>query len=239
MGILITISNADFSERAIGFLPPVPEELEYWNYFGGSERQTTRNLAPGKAGAMLKGAPAIEHGYCRFESAFNFVETTVPDMTAATLLCAARAPELGAGSAFMVATFIDSKPGEIGTSLYFQNVTAHISVSRRKKDGLEEAQFSPIHPAELDNWNFYVARFSDERQSVENLTLGVKNQMDGVAPRGKSLQNTYRIGSSWSGIAGPIEIAFAAIYSRAIDDNEVKSVHERAKSYLATRDIVI
>ena len=239
MGILITVKNANFSDNAVGFLPPVPSGLEYWNYFGDKSERTGRNMAADKDKAAVTGEPVIGEGFCTFESAVHFVQTNVSDQKTATLLCAARSPFLDSKTAFLIGNYSSNDPGGVGSNLFFQNGTVHCAAERSKDERGSEPVFASFMPPTLEPWSFYVARISDMRQVVEDRTRSLKFAEAFDAPRVVVTKLPYRIGSGWSRLQGPVDVAFAAIYSRELHDSEVETIYVKSKAYLATKNIRI
>ena len=239
MGILITVKNANFSENAVGFLAPVPLGLEYWNYFGDKTERTGRNMAADKDKAAVTGEPVIGDGFCTFESAVHFVQTTISDQKTVTLLCVARSPFLDSRTAFLIGNYSSNDSGGVGSNLFFQNGTVHCAAERSKDGAGSEPVFASFMPPTLESWSFYVARISDTRQVVEDRTRSLKFAEAFDEPRVVVTKHSYRIGSGWSRLQGPVDIALAAIYSRELADSEVETIYMRSKAYLATKKIRI
>lgn len=239
MGILITVKDADFSSNYVGFVPPVSKGLRYWNYFGGAPDRTTRNLAEGREEASLMGEAAVGDNHCSFDSGRVFLQTRIDDLPAATLACVARAPDLGEGTGFMIGSFAAAEAGQVGSCMFFQNGMVHCAAGRESRGGQEEAVFTSVLPPTVGSWGFYVAQIGEEVQVLADQSRNIRTEQDRAARRAPPNGRCYRIGSSWSGQTGKVDIAFAAIYEGQLGSDDVKSVYLRVRKYLASRDILI
>lgn len=97
----------------------------------------------------------------------------------------------------------------------------------------------------INTWRC-IAGVHDEaanQATIRNLATGASNTGTASAPNNQADvgSSPFRIGygNSSSLGAGPSDIAFAAIYSRALSAGELAAVYAQAKAFLATRGLAV
>jgi hypothetical protein len=245
MGILLTVKGADFSAAAIGFVPPVANGLEYWNFFGNSASdkadgtvRSARNLVVGKPGAGLVGAPVHAAGYSAF-SPTAYVQTATPEVENGTFLIAGR-PSATAGFGFCLGTFTGGS--DAGSSIYFDNSGTNVkcSAQRIQSDTTATVQVATLASQGAGSWGFYSGMVEPTQIRLRNLTGGTLATH--AAPAGSTRKVSARMlraGSAYSNDAVPKDLAFAAYYSRILSDAELDAIYARVQAYLATKSIVV
>lgn len=125
MGVRIVVKDADFSDNAVGYIAPVPDGLEYLNFFGGSAARLQRNLAPGKPAGVMVGTPTINANSAVFTPLTHYIQTSAPDTNNKTLFVVTRAP-LPKGSCMLLSNSRSARttgpaglPTTTATSLMF------------------------------------------------------------------------------------------------------------------------
>jgi hypothetical protein len=249
MGTFQRVAGADFSAVAGGFIPPIAEGLKYWNFFGGDAAKSARNLAPGGAAAALVNSPAISPSYVSLggasQSGAAYIETGVAETAALTYLLVSRATADMAvqGNRPMLIGNYNFAASPKGAALY-DVVATIIRADAAYTDGATISSATTdinVTSGQLAAWNFKAASFGNATpRKVYNKTLGA-SATSGAETRQRSLNTaaTIRVGTSLSGLFGPNDQAFAAVYNRQLTDAEIETIYQFVKTYLAARSITI
>ena len=250
-GILIRVKGASFADNAVAFAPPIADGLEYWNFFGGDDARTKRNLAPGKANGTLIGAPTYNANSVVFNPRVNYIQTDVADGVDMTFIAVSK--PLTDAQTILISSLQGPRPGATGTSngksLYYASgasgssdnlVQAIFSTSRW--DGISSAttlvSSASTQTMPLGEWRAISGR-SSQNSSDLKVYGTVLGEVDVLTQQPDLTTAKYQIGSSTTGASVPVEIAFAAIYSRALLDNELTKVYDFLRGYYARRNIAI
>lgn len=245
MGVQLTVKGADFSISPIGFAAPVSSGLEFWNYFGGTAAKTVRNLAVGKAAPSVVGTPVISTGFATFASLANYLQTGVLDQAEVTLLAVSRAPNLQANTFGDTITTRNGNGAAAGSGLRYNYAAVGSSkgivTASRNSSGTDAELTGVLSTDPQNNWGFYAARIGAAYHRLDNRTTGQTISGSVANPRSTPNGLAYRIGSAYvnNSIAAPVDVAFAAIYSRCLTDAEITAIYAKVQSYLASLSITI
>lgn len=247
-GTLITSKSADFSKNPLGYVPAVPDGLEYVGFYGGGGARTSRNFARGKAPGVLYGSPVYSPASVTLTPKSNYIATSVPQSESMTvLLVIAPITETPRSIIFGNA---DLAPASNGSFIMLPAVGAI--------DGFADLRFT-------------VAQRSDSGQSV-NINVDLPNsmrigelcavvaRMDEVTRERllmvpKTGERAVNVGSYPVDIGttpmligsyyhnatftAPVEFAAAAIYSRALSDGEIETLYRSVAGYYASLGISV
>lgn len=248
-GILIRVKGASFEANAVGFIPPVADGLEYWNFFSGGANKVTRNLALGKAGSTLVGVPTYNADSAVFTAATAYLQTGVDDTAEMTFIAVAK-PLIDA-SAHIISSFsaprVNGAGGgnSQGKSLWFTGGSSG--------DGLVQAVAAQARWDGVGSSSTLTSSGSlglpvGQWQAITGLMGPTSNQLrlpatgfiDTDTPLLQPDLSTgkLRIGSATVGNAS-VEIAFAAIYNRVLSAQEADDVYAFLKGYYSRRGIAI
>lgn len=254
MATILTVTGADFSANSVGFIAPVADGLVGWWYLGGTEAETKRDRA-GIANATLGGSPTINAGYASFGgySAGQWLQTAVTETAAFTMLCVARSTE-AAHSGTDLPMFVSNYGNDagnggtpIGASIYISAGTVPAGTLRlgggQNANGTVLGQINTTFSvAASTSWNFYAGRLaSTSANNTQQLnarhlfgkTSGQSHTTNNY-PRVVHSVNKMRIGAGFhSGFSGSCDVAFAALYSRALTDDEVETIYQAVKARMA------
>ncbi|GGJ14327.1 LamG domain-containing protein [Neoroseomonas lacus] len=241
MATIIRVSGADFAANPVGFMPPVSDALQSWHYLGGSLAQSARNLAPGGADALVSGAPVVNAAFLTCDLS-GYLQTSVPDNGDCTLLAAVKMPadfSFGSASAWCISGY---GGGLTGPALFYGASGASPGARMGAIGAYSVAGVSTfkqaLSPGVADGttWRFFTATHKGgvglTVSNITNGTSGTTAQTEAVYP---NPSRTFRIGAGYLGTAVPLDLSFAAIYSRALSGEEQTSVYDAVKAYMARR----
>ncbi len=251
MGVKIIIKDADFSADATSYIAPVPAGLQYLNFFGGNQKNLTRNLAPGKAAGVLVGAPGVAANSANFSYLERLIKTGVSQTNDVTLIAVATPPtEIANIWRHLISNFgRDNATGGVkfGISLAFKLDSPDV----RGTLGL-----LPVTPPGTSTSSGNTAAItlgaplcSVVRADAATRTVTVSNKTTGqtraatyAATLKPELNGEFYIGSAVdlrSDSVGDFGISFAAIYNRALTDEEITKIYTSLKSFYASRGVAI
>lgn len=249
MGILIRVKNASFENKAVAFVPPVADGLEYLNFFSGGAANVARNLAPNKPSGVLFGSPVYNEHSAVFTSQAAYVGTSVEDAPEMTMIAVARA--VADSAAHIISSFSGPRPGGVagtsyGKTMWFTNPTngdgwVQIQTVQGRWDGIAGSAalntISGTLPINVNQWVAATGLMGVNTNQMRNNSSGfVDTDATQLQPDPTSMK--LRIGSATIS-SGSAEIAFAAVYSRLLTDTEVDAVYAFIKAYYARRGIAI
>lgn len=232
-GINIIVPNADFSGTALRWSPPVPDGLEYANFFTASG-VLSRNLAPGKAASTVLGSPTVEDDFAQLTHGSAYIETAAPLPDDFTYFVVAKASVSG----YLIGSYRTS--GDAQASL-FLNSTSKVVFSSSTWNGSAIAQSSYIYtqsPAyPVPPWAI-AGRYTSATKvkKIDIPTIASSGSVTGSLPMPTPNANKIRLGY---GTAGSSQIAAAFIWSRAISDVELATAYASVKAFYAARGISI
>jgi hypothetical protein len=250
MATIIRVTGADFSANAVGFVPPVASGLAGWWLLGGSQSASVRNLAPGGSDAGVGGTPSYGAGYVSFDGvAGNYFTTSIAETADMTLIVAARSLDT-------FATTTD-RPQIIGT-YQFGAVPHGITLAATA------VGTGGLPAASLTNWASYdngtgtsmghnVPGFDNFKalaavvesgvgRRTHDLTAGTSTTAATALTRvGAGISTrTVRIGmGAGLGSRGISDVAFAAVYTRALSAGELTTIYDFIQPILAGRGVTV
>lgn len=247
MGTTFTIKNADFSANAVGYVPAVPEGLEYLNFFGVDAVRTARNLAPGKPPGVIAGSPVYGENSVTLTPKTNYIATSVHQTASMTVLLVID-PIVETPRSIIFGN-ADLSPVSNGFFLMLPATGA--------ADGFADIRFTAAQNSGSGSTNInadlpnslpvgalraVVARMDEStRQRMLSIpSAGARAVNTGTAPvdigPAPLLLGSYYHTSTFT---APFEIAAAAIYSRALSDAEIAVLYRSIASYYARRSISV
>jgi len=253
MATIIRVAGADFSNNAIGFIPPVATGLEGWFQMGGSLSQSLRNLAPGGEDAEAVGSPAVSASYISCDGLVDYIATTINETAGLTLIVVGRAT----GDVLTPAT----RPAFIGNygadgvnrgAMMFASASSSAqaailnSAGAYVDNGVDSQSLAPLQ-TEVDVSVFRFMSMSFDpggNQRTATRTPGTGEVIERVLDR-STLTRMVRDAPIWIGGTpgnnshGPCDVAFAAIYSRAVTAAEENTLYADIKARMAARGITI
>ncbi|WP_152219706.1 hypothetical protein [Pseudomonas sp. SCB32] len=254
MGIRIVVKGADFSERAVSYIPAVEDGLEYLNFFGGSADNLRRNLAKGKPDALLVGAPVVKAHSAVFTNLVNYLKTAVDHTPSMSIVLVLKTPATE-DDAMYVSNFGSQRKGApagtttLGTTTWFRGLGP---VDGKGKLGqivsyVEGATNPAVEPLEIDvptnTIRMMASSFHTPTRQAKfvDKTAGYSDSRTLPVDRTFDLGQTFNIGSTVGPYAPSTtaEIYFAALYSRQLSDAELDAVYQSLKAYYTHRGIVI
>ena len=250
MGLEFRSSTIDASANAIGWVCPVDATgLVYANFFGGTATTTGRNLAAGDPVVVI-GNPTESAKHTNFTPGANFVRTGALETAEKTLIAVVRATS--EGKSRFIGTYRGDRPGNEavlsnGVNLYFGlgTNTGDSKLTLVYDDaGWSGTPGSPsvAVPVQMNdsvtvgNWYCLVGRTTSSnvrhlinKTSATSATTGTVTAPDLSA-------SPYEVGSTrgYTGFDGNVDLAFAAIFERALSDEEITTLYEFLQTYMAT-----
>lgn len=226
MGIRRTGKDVEFS-KVTASVPHVSNGLKYWNFFDKAGT-LARNLAPGGGAPRLNGLPKQNAGYVSFLNQMN-VDTGVAETGELTFLIACQ-----------LATLTSSLPGAMGTysaggssQIHFDPASGKvIQYDSRINDDTFIANANTLVKSPYA-WSFYSARYGAAISKIMDHTKSLTAFGSATYPRLVSGLNV-RIGYTENRIDTNVNVAFAAIFNRALTDAECVSIYDVVKVYLAS-----
>jgi hypothetical protein len=241
MATIIRVAGADFSANPVGFIPPVADGLEGWFYLGGDLEKSVRNLAPGRSNALVAGAPTVETSHLRC-TAGAYLQTSIVDEGDFTLLTVSKLPaefDLGANFAWPISSF-SSGPG-IFYRAVGANPSAGLAIEAPTDVGGVSTYTQAFGPTDVtaSAWTFWGGKFqTGVGFNNYDKTAGTSAAGANANNRFPQPGNPYRIGASTAGSSQPIDVAFAAIFSRALSVDEIEAVYQAVKAYMTRRHTI-
>ena len=249
MATIIKVSGADFSAVAVGFVPPVASGLVGWWLLGGSQAASVRNLAPGGADAGVAGAPSYSAGYASFDGvAGAYFTTSIPEAESMTFVVAGRSADTFAGAttrpAFVSAYNNTLEP--TGVALMAQAVGSGgapacnmgLFVDYDSGTGAITATNLPA----FDSFRAFAGVVEGGvGRTVYDLTGATSTTASSAASRSSTgiAARNMQIGAGYAGNRGISDIAFVAIYSRALSAGELTTIYEFVDPILAARGVTV
>lgn len=253
-GLVLRVAGADFSASAIGFVPPVAGNLAYWNFLGGDSTKTARNLADGGAASTIVGSPAINSNSAVFGPGTSFLQTSVAQTASSTVIAVFKMPT--EASSFVVSNYQSQRKDDSVTS----NGMSLYTTAGAAGDGFlavrfNQSQYSGVAGQATSNSlvelaaSVPVATFravvgrcdaATHVRKIVDLTNGTSSSLTSASVEDIG-SASLRIGSGYTntGFTASNEVAFVAIYQRALSDAEISKVYSFLKAYYAGNGITI
>lgn len=226
MGVFTVDQTADYSFASMGLDVPVTSGLEYLNFFGvdASAAYTGLNLEIDKPGVSIIGAPVVGQGFITTTNGLNNIISGLQDQAEVTMLIVARDTDFGVsggGVGYVMGNYSGSTLIGHGSGCYFQSNRLN-GLAGYNNSGAD-APLQPQAPVpDGTSFNFYAVRFGASIARVDNMTTAQNGTANVLYPRAVT-QNFYHIGGA-NAAPGPVrtvDLAFGAIYSRALSSVEV------------------
>lgn len=246
MGTRIIMPGADFENSAIGFLPFVSTGLLGWWFLNGSIGKARRNLLLGGADASVVGNPTITENYMSFLSGSNYLLTDVRETENLTILCVARSTASfvdNPNRPHLVSNYLASNSGAyiaVGGSPSGAPSASISSATFRDISGTINSGGSTVNVADFTKWKFLAGVHTSAQSAMYSLT----DNFEDIDPKGGTRilkpNVPFRIGSSeGTQFRGSSDIAFVAIYNRALQKNELETLYAQVQAYLGPKGITI
>jgi hypothetical protein len=243
---VIDLPAASFAAIADGFMAPVSGGLIGWYFHGGTLEKSLRNLAGGLA-ATQQGAVSIGENWIRATPLINYIQTNHAETADMTLLSVFRTDQNFASAAarpIMVSNYTGS-PSR-GFSLYVPgasgSTTPATGLLRNTVGYAAGVVNASLTVPDMTRWTFAAGTVqAGVGQSIYNMTTGQKASVAEAAGATRNIgDQMFRIGSSYStNFVGPSDIAFTALYSRALSAAEIDKIYQFMKGYFARRSMAI
>ena len=245
MATIIRVAGADFSANPVGFMPPVADGLEAWHYLGGDLTKSARNLAPGGANAVVGGTPGVVSSHLNLGSG-SYLQAAVPDAGDCTLLTVSKLPSgfaLGSSFAFAIAAYAAATNAPY---LAYQTGGQTPPAAKPFLAGAYDNAGTPSFVqvvgaavADAEQWQFLSATHQGGVGArITNKSTGASSLTASALARYAYPARLFRIGNSNNLGGVPIDVAFAAIYSRALTVDEQTSVYDAVKAYMTRRHAI-
>ncbi|MBM7423820.1 hypothetical protein [Spongiibacter marinus] len=251
MGLVLRVKNADFSASAVAVVMPVMDDLAYCNFFGGNEANLVRNLAPNGELSIVSGAPQVNDNSVVLGGGYGYIQTQVDDDSEVSIITVVRALE-DVGGAIVVGNTSSASQVHAGTTqgtaLYFTQETAGDGAlaarfNSAQTDGSTSSGViaSLIGGVTEDQFCCLAAsrKASTKARTVKNLSTAAQNVVNGSLDPDYGEQ--FRIGRGYNLSTFPddVEVAFVAIYKRALSDAEFSAMYDYLKGLFSSKSIEI
>lgn len=243
-------AGADFSGLGLGMLLPVTTGLQGWWFPGTDAPKSIANKLSGGAAAAVVGTPVFSAGFATFTSLTNYLQTSIVPAASRTYLAVARKP-VGVtwdGTNATKGVLLGNFGTSAGSLLYTQTNPATgaaniADASYWSVGGTPTLRntYAASAGSDFSTFALYAGVLDDTAKSRTHYDL-TRGTSTTAAETGNSVipgTNTVRIGSGYSNYAGQVDLAFAAVYSRALSKPEIDSIYAFVKSYLSRRSISI
>lgn len=240
MGLDIVI-DGDASANNAGFIPPLTDSLEYWNFFGGTEA-ANRNLAPGKSNGTLVGAPVANAHSHLFRQGVNYIRTGVPETYEMTFVAIAKSrrtvSDSQAGDEYIISNYQASggpDASNTGSSLMFRNRTAGTNTYQQAmltttNSGVQTRSVPAdidLSPAMLIGQHTLATKTIKVSATAGNLSGAFT---DATIYRSGAF-NIGSLGATTPALTVDLEIYFAAIFSKYLSTTEITTLQTYLRSY--------
>jgi hypothetical protein len=252
MATVFTIEGMDALANSVGFAPPVADGLVGWFHLDNAT-QALRNRASGGAAAVVAGTPVFSTGFASFATSSDRLDTTILDSDAITLLAVAKSAAAFTSTSTrpnFVGTYASQSGGIAGASLQVTGTpsaapaaTVAITASRNNGSGVPIQTPASITVADFSAWTFLAGIVEAGAVTDGRKIIDMTNGVTGVAtPATARLRNTISgnsgevsIGNMSSLVAGAVDLAWAAIYHRALTVAEVAKIYAFVQRRLADK----
>lgn len=221
--------------------PPVVRGLEGWFNFDTDISRVGFNRVEGKADGVIVGAPVVAAAYATFTGLSAFVQTAITESIEQTVILVSRANTTIPGGASVFgdantpmhagtyegASANSTYPGTVpGAAVYQteQTTTTFMASRRNAGDTATTGDVLSLTGETATNWGLRVLRTSSGAgNKLNNLTLGSVVTSTLISLRIPTT-NTWRIGSGYTGFAGPVDVSQCIIFSTLLTDEEIAAL---------------
>lgn len=229
--------NVDWSSLGMNFMPPVVDGLEYWGWFGGNAAKSRKNHAPGKADGIFggTGTPVFHDGYMSVDGDTSWLDSLVAETASITILFAGRATgalttsaDNQAESAYFVSnradkSAVDPARNSNGISIYSLR-SDQIQVHAQAWNGSALVSGNTSYALNPMAWSFFDLALAATGPLSHNRVVRDKTQnfeATATSPTAREPNiRPLRFGDSASLQSGTLDLAFGALYSRALTAEE-------------------
>ena len=246
MATLLTIKNADFSANAIGFAPPVASGLLGWFFLGGGSAAAVQKDFAFLSNGVITGAPTFGAGFTTFAGGASgqAMLTNIAETNDLTAFVVGRTSDTLAGAAHqpvLLTNYTSNGSANVGMTMQVAGPDSGGAPGATVAgySWVNNAGSPSLVPAQLDVPGFnafkclaYTVSTAAGSAVMANLTNGTSISGAFSLARFPNAVVKYRIGSSVAGGTGSCDIAFVAVYNRALSTVEQQTVYAFVKNYL-------
>lgn len=212
--------------------PPVTRGLEGWFTLDTDVQRFVFNRAPGKADAVIVGAPSAFAGYGRFKGNLNYLQTQIADSDEVTIIVVARATAplvAGVDATMLVGAHSGpiATPGYTGSAsganIFLDHPTLFKGTATRN-DGSGSTTATASVSGTGTSTTTWALRSIRAKSGAPNVLV---DHTAGVTVAGTNTNqrvlttNKYRIGSATAGFPSESDVSFVAIHSAQLTDSEL------------------
>lgn len=234
MALILRDKNAELYDVATVIAPVVSGGLLAWHFLGNNAERSQRNFADGSLGTLSAAVTSgdIHDGYASLGGVTKYLTTNAYETNELTIIVAFRTSASLANQAndpILAATF--DTTGQI--------IWVRSSGTRMQVTDATAAQWATLTDPAVTTWGCYAQVVGPTTLNAYDLTRGVTGTPDTLAGARVLKSHPYRIGASYSAVfGGAVDIAFCAIYNRALSLDELQAVRKQAAAYSAERGII-
>lgn len=239
----IVVPSNSYTGGFIRYSPVVTDGLKLWMFPGGMGFPPTKNHAPGGSDATILGSPIIQNGYAECTGGSDLFQTDVYDNADMTVIAVQRAhkdnfagdaetPSSGGNLHYPTGSRSGFRLGwQRNPSETYADLTAYLG------DG---DNFSVVRPLPEDavaptNWGMSMFRINPtDGSEVRNLTAGV-GRVSGTIKTFEPGTSPITVGGNPTILKGKCDVAFFAVYHRALSENEIQDIYAQVSGFLAAR----
>jgi hypothetical protein len=219
MALFIQLAGETFAKNigSMVYTPPIVDGLLGWYLLGGDAAASRKNWAPGGADATVTGTPTYNAASAVFTSA-NYIDTGIIDTAALTLIAIGK--PAGASNVAYVASYLNT------TNTY---AMLYGATSRFRAGGFftdtNIAISSAIAQTDLARFEL-IAQTIANGPPAQKLYWPRRSEIVVSAPASPKLagSRTLLIGKAYATFANTTEMAAAAVYNRALSEQEILEV---------------
>lgn len=248
MGLVIA-NNLDLSAVATGYILPVKDGAQYWNFFNG-EANITRNLVPGKPAATKVGSPVVNAQSVTLSNLANYINTNVAQTEEMTILTIGEvtaasgnfvhwsnygSPITNGGTALTSVDFVRQ-------SITTGNPTLNLAYSADNFATRSQLSYGVTSGADTVKLRAIAAAFSQSGMTTRLRDLTNNKSQVQATPAGGVLAKagTILLGSHYTAVESSTgKLYMCAIYNRALSDAEINTAYAAVKSFYAGLDIIV
>lgn len=240
----IVVNSASYTGDYVGYSPIITDGLSTWSFFKNSASDSTKNFSGGEDLSVF-GAPTYDSGYAHTTGDANYFITPASDTPEITVIGVARVTDPSQMDDALALPSIGgnydtrtSNLDRVGLDLGFRNLgnDPHI-VFKRAGDGDVSTSAilnGDVEGFDVEEFNFF-AGVGYEDGSVFVRHPQTDSEFSRVGPTPALSSETLAAGGERALSSGEVDIAYFAVYDRALSTDEIGQVYEQVKAYLAAR----
>lgn len=238
----IILKDVDYSRVATSYDLPVKQGCVGWWFLGGSVARSVINLADGFPDAVAVGETLIdvENYFLNLEANSHFLKTQAYLGAAWTLVVVCRTDDdLSDGS--HQPTYLTTFGHDSGGGIYNSSSALNTVMISYQAGPVGDNQ--SVAGSGVEDWRMMIASATHLEQTIADMTAGTANTEPQSPLGGSLIPSAYPVSIGGTGTpsshGGTCQVAMAAIYNRALTEDERDSIYERVKAYFAPRGIAI